>query len=105
MLKTYYRDRKQHLDISDFEDWLLADATDMSRAVYIEQLRRFLTEQIKTLPEKQQQVIIMRFFQEKDFEEIAIALDTSQGNIRVMLTRAIAKLKNSLSNTECDWRE
>lgn len=105
MLKTYYRDRKQHLDISDFEDWLLADATDMSRAVYLEQLRRFLTEQIKTLPEKQQQVIIMRFFQEKDFDEIAIALDTSQGNIRVMLTRAIAKLKNSLSNTECDWRE
>lgn len=105
MLKTYYRDRKQHLDISDFEEWLITDDTDMSRAVYLEQLRSFLAEQLKLLPEKQQQVIVMRFFQEKDFDEIAIAFNTSQGNIRVMLTRAVAKLKESLCNIECDWRE
>ena len=105
MLKTYYRDRKQHLDISDFEEWLITDDADISRAVYLEQLRSFLAEQIKQLSEKQQQVIVMRFFQEKDFDEIAIALNTSQGNIRVILTRAVAKLKESLGNIECDWRE
>lgn len=105
MLKTHYRDRKQHLDISDFEDWLLADDYDMSRAVYLEQLRDFLAEQIKLLPEKYQQAIVMRFFQEKEFEEIALALDTTQGNVRVILSRAVAKLKLALGNSECDWRE
>lgn len=105
MLKTHYRDRKQHLDISDFEDWLLADDYDMSRAVYLEQLRDFLAEQIKLLPEKYQQAIVMRFFQEKEFEEIALALDTTQGNVRVILSRAVAKLKQALGNSECDWRE
>ncbi len=104
MLKTYYRDRKQHFDISDFEEWLITDEVDMARTIYLEQLRSFLAEQIKLLSEKQQQVIIMRFFQEKGFDEIAIALNTSQGNVRVMLTRAVAKLKEALCNSECDWR-
>ncbi len=102
-LKTFYRDQKSHLDLSDFEDWLLADEYDMSRAVYLEQLRDFLAKQLKQLPEKQQQAIVMRYFQEKDFDEIAEALDTSAGNVRVMLTRAMAKLKQSLSDSKMDW--
>lgn len=103
MLKTYYRDKKNHLDLSDFEDWLLADDCDLARAVYLEQLRSFLAEQIGLLPERQQQVIVLRFFQEKGFEEIAEVLDTSAGNVRVMLTRAIAKLKQNLKDSELDW--
>ena len=103
MLKTYYRDKKSHLDISDFEDWLLTDGEDLSRAVYLDQLRAFLAEQIKLLPEKQQQAVIMRFFHEKDFEEIAIALNTTAGNVRVILTRAVAKLRQNLHNSELEW--
>ena len=102
-LKTFYRDQKSHLDLSDFEDWLLADEYDMSRAVYLEQLRDFLAKQLKLLPEKQQQAIVMRYFQEKEFDEIAEALDTSAGNVRVMLTRAMAKLKQTLSESQLDW--
>ena len=105
MLKTYYRDRKQYFDISDFEEWLLTDEQDITRAIYLEQLRSFLADQIKLLPEKQQRAVIMRFFQEKDFEEIAQALNTTQGNARVIISRAISRLKQSLGNLECDWRE
>ena len=103
MLKTYYRDKKTHLDISDFEDWLLSDSDDLARAIYLEQLRSFLAEQIKLLPDRQQQAIVMRFFQEKDFDEIAAALDTSAGNVRVMLTRALAKMRQNLKDSKLDW--
>ena len=102
-LKTYYRDKKTHLDISDFEDWLLTDGDDLSKSVYLDQLRSFLTEQIKLLPDRQQQAIILRFFYEKDFEEIANLLNTTAGNVRVMLTRAVAKLRQNLSDSELDW--
>lgn len=102
-LKNYYRDKKQHLDISDFEQWLLCEDSDMSRAVYLEQLRGILGEKIKLLPEKQQQVIIMRYFQEREFSEIAQLLETSQGNVRVMLTRAISKLQQYLDESDFDW--
>ncbi len=104
MLKTHYRDKKSHLDISDFEDWLLTDGDDLSRAIYLQQLRCFLAGQIKLLPERQQQAIIMRYFYEKDFEEIAAALNTTSGNVRVMLTRAVAKLRQNLSDSELNWR-
>lgn len=102
-LKTYYRDKKNHLDISDFEDWLITENCDLSRAIYLEQLRSFLTGQIKRLPERQQQAVIMRYFHEKDFDEIANALNTTAGNVRVMLTRAVAKLRQNLSDSELDW--
>lgn len=103
MLKTYYRDKKTNLDISDFEDWLLTDGDDLSKSVFLSQLRSFLAEQIKHLPEKQQQVLIMRFFYEKDFEEIASSLNTSAGNVRVILTRAVAKMRQSLEDSKLDW--
>ena len=102
MLKTYYRDKKTNLDISDFEDWLLTDGDNLSKSVYLSQLRSFLAEQIKLLPEKQQQVLIMRFFYEKDFEEIASSLNTSAGNVRVILTRAVAaEFRRFKTRLEC----
>lgn len=64
-----------------------------------------MAEKIKLLPEKYQQVVIMRFFHEKEFDEIARALNTSQGNVRVILSRAVTKLKDFMGNIESDWRE
>lgn len=102
-LKTYYRDRKEHLDLSDFEDWLLSSDQDMERAVYLEQLRAALAQKIQLLPEKQQQVIVMRYFQGREYEDIARCLCTTAGNVRVMLSRSLTRLKTLFANSELDW--
>ena len=92
-----------HLDLSDFEEWLLSAEPDMGRAVYLEQLRAVLAQKLQLLPEKQQQVIIMRYFQGREYEDIARSLCTTAGNVRVMLSRSLARLKQLFGNTELDW--
>ena len=76
----------------------------MERAAYLEQLRSFLAERLANLPERQQQVIALRFFQEKDYAEIAEELGISAGNARVILSRALDKLKLDMADVEEDWR-
>ncbi len=103
-LKTYYRDRKQHLDLSDFEEWLLADEQDMNRAVYLDQLRDYMAKIIALLPEKQQKVLVMRYFQRKEYSEIADVLETTPGNVRVILSRALDRMKQYIGEENMDWR-
>jgi RNA polymerase sigma-70 factor (ECF subfamily) len=48
---------------------------------------------LASLPSSQQRAVQMRYIDENTFAEIATALDTSQGNVRKMISRAVAKLK------------
>ena len=103
-LKNHYRDKREHVEISELENLLPAGETDMERAAYLEQLRSFLAERLANLPERQQQVIALRFFQEKDYAEIAEELGISAGNARVILSRALDRLKLDMADVEEDWR-
>ena len=103
-LKNYYRDRREHVELSELEERLFTEETDMERAAWLEQLRRVLAEKLGALNEKQQRVIVMRFFQEKSFDEIAAAIGSTPGNARVMLSRALDKLEKDFSAIKDDWR-
>lgn len=91
-LKNYYRDRKIHADWSDLENELYEDDDFMGKAVYLEQLKKQMMDVIGALPEKQQIVVIGRYYREESFAELAKKLDTTEGNVRVILSRAIKKL-------------
>lgn len=92
-LKNYYRDRKITADWSELENVLTDGDDDMGRAVYLEQLRDQLVAAVRKLPEKQMKAVVWRYFQEKSFEYIAEQLETTPGNVRVMLSRAMDKLE------------
>lgn len=102
-LKNHYRDKKEYVEITELEERLFAEESDMERAAWLEELRRMLAEKLKRLPERQQRAVVMRYFQEKDFDEIAAALDTTPGNVRVMLSRALDKLEKDISGMKEDW--
>jgi len=92
-LKNYYRDRKTHTDITELENTLFSEGNEMENAVYLEELRHIMAQKILLLPEKQQTVVNMRFFQKRTFAEIAECLGTSEGNIRVILSRTMIRLE------------
>ena len=103
-LKNYYRDRKEHVDFSELEDYLFDEETDMERSVYLEELRDCLSEKLLLLPEKQRKAIILRYFRDWDYSDIAKELDVSPGNARVMISRALDKLEAEFTKTGSDWR-
>lgn len=92
-LKNYYRDHRTHTDISELENTLFSEGNEMENAVYLEELRYIMSQKISQLPEKQQIVVTMRYFQKYSFAEIAECLHTSEGNVRVILSRTLARLE------------
>jgi len=50
-------------------------------------------EALKTLPVKYQEVLVLRFLEENKISEIAQVLDKSEGTIKSLISRGIARLK------------
>ncbi len=92
-LKNHYRDRREWVDMEEVEAFLSAESGELERAVWLDQLRGQLSEALAQLPERQRRAVVMRFFESRDFSEIAEALDTTEGNVRVILSRSLDRLE------------
>lgn len=92
-LKNHYRGRREWVDMEEVQDFLAAEGGELERSVWLEQLRGELGKALAQLPERQRRAVVMRFFEERDYAEIAAALDTSEGNVRVILSRTLDKLE------------
>ena len=57
-----------------------------------------LADALSTLPEKQRKAVVLRYFQEWDNARIAEELGTTEGNIRVMISRALDRLEERCGN-------
>jgi RNA polymerase sigma-70 factor (ECF subfamily) len=84
----YYRTKKDHLYLNqeiDLPEFQSTNPESMAEA-------RFTQQQIR--------LILMSFIEGLDYREIAAALQKSEGNIRVMVHRALKKMKLFLDREE-----
>lgn len=103
-LKNYYRDKKANVSL-DAMEIERKDPTDyMDQAVYLMHCREVTAEVIRTLDKRSQQVIMLRFFEEKSHEEIARMLNLTTGNVRVIQSRALRQMEAYLSKHHSDIR-
>ena len=95
----YYRARKDYTYINDE---ITMDDPDKSPEKMLE--ARFTQQEIRQailkLPYEQQQVILMSFIEGFDYSEIATALSKSEGNIRVIVHRALKKMRDLLGKED-----
>ena len=92
-LKNYYRDRTVHADLGELENVLYEESDEMDKAVYLEQLRERIALSLEKLPERQRKIVVMRYFKGMEYAEIARLTDTSPGNVRVILSRALDRME------------
>ena len=92
-LKNHYRDRREYVDLETMEPFLYSEDLALEHAVFLEQLRDELGNALAHLPDKQRQVIVMRYFEEKDYSYIAKRIETTEGNVRVLLSRTLDKIE------------
>ncbi|HUS71866.1 MAG TPA: sigma-70 family RNA polymerase sigma factor [Sedimentisphaerales bacterium] len=52
---------------------------------------------VAQLPAKQSKAIVMRYFQQQDYSDIALQLNCTQAGVRSHVSRAIATLRNKLA--------
>lgn len=101
-IKNYYRDHVPTADFEDVAETLQDLGIDLDRGVYLEQLHDTLMKGISQLPERQQRIIRMRYFENRSSEDISQCLGISPGNVRVLLSRALSKLS---AQNYGNWKE
>ena len=97
-IKNHYRDAKVHVELESLEFVLQDDSIDMDACIYLQQIRQQLENAIAKLPERQQKIVTMRYFEERSNSEIAEKLGMTQGNVRVQLSRALNALETLCGN-------
>lgn len=92
-IKNYYRNHNiTYVDYEIVSETMQDQSIDLQEGVYLEQLHAALMKAIKRLPERQQKIVIMRYFNNCSCGEIAAHLCITPGNVRVLLSRALDKL-------------
>ena len=91
----FYRSRKSEAYI-DFDIVATKPETDPAHLAEANFSQEEMRQAIHKLHGDQQQVILMRFIEDFSYAEIAAALGKSEGAIRVILHRGLAKLKTIL---------
>jgi len=91
----YYRTKKDYAYLNN--EIIIADhekgPEELAEAKYTQQQIR---KAVLRLPADQQQVIIMSFIEGFEYSEIAEVLNKTEGNIRVMIHRALKKMREMM---------
>jgi RNA polymerase sigma-70 factor (ECF subfamily) len=90
----YYRREKGHDDIEDC--WDLADKTDFLANIDNDLSVELIRETMKSLKEQEREILIMRFWLDLSFSEIAERLNKKEGAVKMALGRALKDLKNKV---------
>ena len=96
-LKQYYRDQKPVSSLEEMAengqelpDWSSREAAEVMEC------RDLVARLLLTLDERSRTVLILRFFQELDAQQIAQRMGLTPGNVRVIQSRAIASLRQAM---------
>lgn len=88
----YYREKKSHVALEEVENTLAYESAVIDE-LQLEQNQKILLELIKKLTPEQQIVLKLKFFEQLDNSEISEIIKKSEGSIRVIQHRAVAKLQ------------
>ncbi len=95
----YYRTKKDHAYL-DAEIEMESEESSPESSAETEYTRQRIRRAILQLPEDQQNVIILNFIEGLEYGEVAAILDKSEGNIRVIVHRALKKMREILGKEE-----
>ena len=95
----YYRAKKDYAYLTD--DIIIPDhAPGPEKLAEVQFTQQAVRKAILQLPGDQQQVIILSFIEGFEYHEIAAALNKSEGNIRVIIHRALKKMRETMGGGE-----
>jgi RNA polymerase sigma-70 factor (sigma-E family) len=95
-VRTLYRRRsvaRRHLHVAGHEDVPSADL-----AVLLTEDQREVVEALRTLPRRQREVLVLRYWSELSEAEIAAALGIAKGTVKSSASRGLAALQKQLGD-------
>jgi RNA polymerase sigma-70 factor (ECF subfamily) len=94
----FYRTRKIHTSLDNLDENLVKTVSAVAQEVDFSLDWEKIKAALKYLTEEQRDVVVMRFVEDLSHQEIAAALNKSEGAVRLIQHRAIQSLKNILGD-------
>ena len=100
-LKQYYRDQKPVSSLEELAEngERIADWS-AQEAIALMECRDLVAKLLLTLDERSRTVLILRYFQQLDSQQIAQRMGLSPVNVRVIQSRAIASLRQAMEQMD-----
>lgn len=92
-LKNYYRDRREFTSIDEMNHDLIPDEESPEKIFLLKQQREDLIEGLSFLPLRERSILIKKYYQGKSSAQIGAEMNLTAGNVRIILKRALEKLK------------
>lgn len=101
-VNMYYRHQKKHRSVFSsiefenkqlFLDYLQQDKEELEAELHSHEQYLLVLRALKTLPDKYQNVLSLRYFEGKDNKEIAEILNLNGGTLKSLLSRGLEKLR------------
>jgi len=91
---TFLKKKKKYATVElDNEDSGIADSLKADSYFDGDDATYILKQALETLPEKQKQVFVLRYFDELTYKEISTMLDTSVGGLKASYHHAVKKIE------------
>lgn len=91
------RAREKNIDITDYQQELVSNL-DNDNWFTGEEIQLILQKAIATLPQKQQLVFNMKYFDEMKYQQISEILETSVGALKASYHIAVKKIEQFIKN-------
>ena len=91
---NYAKKEKKHYSIS--QQIMKEQEGEPAYTLTEEPTYDFIHHYIKQLSEREQEIVILRFFEKKSYPEIAKIIGKNEGNVRVILHRTLKRLESMI---------
>ena len=95
-VNKHYRKQKQ-TKVFSLEEVRIRELMEQANEGYDEEIIQRLMEYLKELPTEMLQVLELRFFEDKDFKEIAFILDITESGAKMRTYRALDRLRKNFN--------
>lgn len=97
-LVSYYRKFKQIDSIDEMEDYQLPGDDSMAQATNLMACRQTVARALSGLDQRSRDIVVLKYFDDLSYKEIAEKVGTSEGNARVICSRALKEMQEILGD-------
>lgn len=103
-LKNYYRDKKPNVPLWEvLEEMIAEDTNTIDYIINQEEAKEIFSKMMDCLNDRQKKAIHLRYFEQLKMSEISEKLHCSEENVRVIIHRAIKKMKRYAEDHRIEW--
>ena len=95
-LRNYYRDRKAMLYYDELENNFFENLSTLDEEMVCNENRMLLEKYLKKLEVRERKIIISKYYLGMNSNEIGRMLGLTAGNVRIILKRALEKIKQNM---------